>query len=304
MNKSIFFLLFFIASLFFASQAFPADEDPCLKCHQKLKPTGKSYHAAIALGCQTCHKHAEGKIHPGDKNSILLIQDMPGLCYSCHEQSKFQGKSGHKPVSTGTCTACHDAHQSAYSKLLLKDIPSICYTCHDEKKFRGKSGHTLLGMCSGCHNPHSSNTEKLLRTDQPELCYTCHNKTEFEKKYVHSIIAVGGCTACHNAHISEYPKLLPSNIQTLCLSCHAPKRDGRHIVSLPGKKVHPVSGTNPSTRKLIETKDPATGRISFVLDPNAPPPEEFTCSTCHLPHSSDYPKLLPSKNLCRKCHKY
>jgi predicted CXXCH cytochrome family protein len=302
-KKSVCFIGMLFSFLFFASQAFSAEEDPCLKCHQKFKSAEKSVHAALALGCQTCHKQVEGKKHPGDKNSILLTQAMPGLCYTCHDQSKFKGKANHKPVTSGTCTGCHNAHQSAYPKLLIKDIPGLCYSCHDEKKFKGKSGHTLLGMCTGCHTPHSSDTEKLLRTSQPDLCYTCHNKAGFSKKYVHGIIAMGGCTACHSAHIADYPHLLPSNIQQLCISCHAAKTDGRHIVSVPGRRVHPVQGTNPLTRKFIEAQDIKTGKKKLILDPKNPP-EEFTCATCHLPHSSDLPKLSPQKNICIKCHKY
>jgi predicted CXXCH cytochrome family protein len=305
-NKKLPFLLIcFLFLPVFASTSFAAEEDPCLTCHQKLKPTEKHVHAALALGCQTCHKQVEGKKHPGEKNAIILTQDMPGLCYSCHEKSKFKGKSNHKPVDSGTCMGCHNAHQSPYPKILKKDIPGICYTCHDEKKFKGKSGHTLVGMCTGCHAPHSSNTEKLLISGQPDLCYNCHNKAEFAKKYVHGIISVGGCTACHSAHISNFPKLLPSDVQTLCISCHRAKTDGRHIVSLPGRQVHPVKGTNPATRKLIKVPDPKKpGKEIFILDPKQPPPEEFTCATCHLPHCSDNAKLFPQKNICSKCHKY
>ena len=203
----------------------------------------------------------EGKTHPDQKGSIKLTQDMPGLCYSCHDASKFKGKSVHQPVSSGMCTACHDPHQSNFPKILVKDVPGLCYNCHDESKFKGASGHTAVGMCTGCHNPHSSNSDKILKMDQPELCYTCHDKSKFTKKYVHAIIAAGGCTSCHTPHISKNPfLLLNDNVQALCITCHVDKNDGRHIVSLPGGRAHPISGvTDPATIKWITEKDPKTG---------------------------------------------
>ncbi|MBM4147258.1 MAG: cytochrome C, partial [Nitrospira sp.] len=140
-----------------------AEEIQCVTCHVKLAQKAKSVHAAIALGCQSCHKTVEGKTHPGQKGSIALKQNMPGLCYNCHDETKFKGKSVHQPVSGGMCTGCHDPHQSDFPKILIGKVPDLCYNCHSESKFKGKSGHTLLGMCTGCHNPHSSDSDKILK---------------------------------------------------------------------------------------------------------------------------------------------
>jgi predicted CXXCH cytochrome family protein len=296
--------LFFLFSEPFAPQTYAAQENPCVACHPEFNQKFKSIHAALGMGCATCHKQVGGKNHPAEKGSIILTQSMPGLCYTCHDESKFKGKSVHQAVSGGMCTGCHDAHQSNYPKILLKDIPGICYNCHDPKKFRGKSGHTNIGMCSGCHNPHSSDFNKLVKTTQPELCFSCHEKDKFSKKYVHSIIATGGCTSCHSPHTTMYPSLLPSSVQELCITCHAAKNDGRHITSLPGKKVHPIKGIDPSTVKMIQAPHPdRPGVIIEQRDPNAPG-KEITCATCHDPHSSDYRKLFTQKNMCARCHKY
>ncbi len=283
-----------------------AQENPCIACHPKFKQKAKSVHAAVAGGCATCHMRVEGKNHPADKGSIVLTQSMPGLCYTCHEEANFKGKSVHKVISTGKCTGCHDAHQSKYPKILLKDIPGICYDCHDQKKFRGKSGHTNIGLCMGCHAPHSSNFDHLVRTPQPELCLSCHEKDKFTRKYVHSIIPVGGCTACHLPHVSNHPDLLPKSAHDLCLTCHKAKADGRHVVIVPGKRVHPVRGVKdpsvPWTKKIPDTARP--GFEIEVPDPDKPG-KEMDCMSCHDPHSSDHHKnLFPVQNICGKCHKY
>jgi predicted CXXCH cytochrome family protein len=267
----------------------------------------KSVHAAVALGCPSCHKTVEGKTHPGQKDSIILTQKMPELCFNCHDQSKFKGKSVHVPVTSGLCTGCHDPHQSNYPKILVKDVPGLCYNCHNESKFiGGKSGHTSIGMCTGCHNPHASNSNKILLSEQPDLCYACHDKTNFTKKYVHSVIPVAGCTSCHTPHIAPYPYLLSTTVFELCTSCHAAKADGRHIVSIPGKKkIHPLKGAkdplHPGTKKIPDPFKP--DKEIEVPDPNNPG-KEMTCTTCHNPHSSDFAKLFPQQNICARCHKF
>ena len=270
-----------------------------------MKERAKSVHAAIALGCQSCHKPVEGKKHPGQKGSIILNQKMPELCFTCHDESKFKAKSVHQPVSGGMCTGCHDAHQSNYPKILLKDIPGLCYNCHNESKFKGKAGHTNIGMCNGCHNPHSSNFNKILLKEQPDLCYTCHEKSKFTKKYVHSVIPVAGCTACHTPHTGQFPSLLLNPLFELCTSCHAAKSDGRHIVTLPGKKIHPLKGVKdplfPGTKKIPDPLKPE--KELEVPDPDNPG-REITCASCHNPHSSDFMKLFPRKDICARCHKY
>lgn len=290
-----------------------AQDNPCLSCHSKLKERAKSVHAAIALGCQTCHETVEGKNHPQEKNSIKLTQNMPQLCYSCHDKSNFSGNSIHQPVSSGMCTGCHDAHQSGNPKILLKEIPSLCYTCHDEAKFKkGKSGHTLVGMCNGCHTPHASEANKILIKNQPELCYTCHDKSKFIKKNVHKIINMPeGCTACHAPHVSDNPSLIyKSHVNDLCVTCHSPQATGGHVTVAitrgPKRRYHPVRGvTDPNfpgkPKKIPDPNNP--DRMIEVFDPENPG-KELTCISCHEPHSSDFRKLFVKENICQHCHKY
>ncbi len=292
-------------SVFFAHSPLSAQDNPCIGCHPAFKQKFKSVHAALGMGCPSCHRQVEGKNHPADKGSIVLVQSMPGICYTCHDEAAFRGKSVHQAVSGGMCTGCHDAHHSQYPKLLVKDIPGLCFNCHNQKNFRGKSGHTNIGMCAGCHTPHSSQIEKLLKMPQPDLCYSCHEKDKFTKKYVHSIIPVGGCTACHTPHVSNERFLLPKPVYDLCLSCHKGKSNGRHIVNVPGKRVHPVRGVrDPSVPWTKRIPDPQRPGYEIEVPDPAKPGKELGCESCHDPHSSDYRKLFPVANICTKCHKY
>jgi predicted CXXCH cytochrome family protein len=296
----------FVFGSVLADSAYSAEENQCLTCHVKLKEKTKSVHAAIALGCSSCHVAVDGKTHPGQKGSIKLTQPMPGLCYNCHDESKFKGKSVHTPITSGMCTGCHDPHQSNYSKILLNDMPGLCYNCHDETKFKGKYGHATIGMCTGCHAPHASNASKLLGSEIPDVCYSCHEKTMFTKKSVHAVVSMpGGCSLCHTPHVSNDKAMLVQPLFELCTSCHANKSDGRHIVALTGKKIHPLKGVpDPATVKMKQVIDEKTGLKTEVRDRNNPSEREITCTTCHNPHSSDFRKLFPQKNMCARCHRF
>lgn len=305
------FSLLLIVSRPFVPQAFSAQENPCVACHADFNKPAKSVHAALGMGCASCHKAVEGKNHPDQKGSIVLTQNMPGLCYNCHDESKFKGKAVHQPIAGGMCTGCHNPHQSNFAKLLVKDVPGLCYNCHNESKFKGKSGHTNLGMCTGCHNPHSSNSNKILRADQPELCYTCHEKAKFTKKYIHAIIPAGGCTPCHTPHASDNPSLLLyKDINELCVTCHVPQSKGQHVTSAvmggSKRKYHPIRGAiDPrfpgKTKKIPDPKNP--GKEIEVPDPDHPG-KEINCASCHNPHSSDFRRLFPAASVCGLCHEY
>jgi predicted CXXCH cytochrome family protein len=169
-------IFLFITAGPFTGRAYSAQESPCLACHADIKKPTKSVHAALGMGCETCHKVAEGKSHPDQKNSIVLIQNVPGLCYNCHDQAKFtKGKSGH--TSVGMCMGCHNPHASDYDKLLKAPQPELCYTCHEKSKFNKKYVHSIIaaGGCTACHTPHISPNRALLpNKDINELCVTCH----------------------------------------------------------------------------------------------------------------------------------
>ena len=300
----------FIVFSLIAEPAFSADDSQCLTCHVKMKERAKSVHAAIALGCSSCHVAVEGTTHPGQKGSIKLTQPMPGLCYTCHDESQFKGKSVHTPITSGMCTGCHDAHQSNYAKILLADVPGLCYNCHDETRFKGKYGHATIGMCTGCHSPHASKASKLLGSEMPDVCYSCHDKAKFTKKSLHAVVSMpGGCTLCHTPHVSSDKAMLVQPLFELCTSCHTNKSDGRHIVALPGGpgavKIHPMKGVpDPATVKMKKVRNEKTGREEEVRDADNPLEREMTCTTCHDPHSSDFRKLFPQKNICARCHKF
>lgn len=175
-----------------------ADVD-CLKCHNDLTK-GKFVHAALSMGCTTCHTHVNAHTVPhkiSGKVAKGLSAAQPELCYGCHDKSMFEKKFLHPAVSMG-CTTCHSPHSSNTAPLLVKTVPVLCKTCHEDNA-TGKHILTGYGLgdyhptqgrpspnhpnkelsCVSCHTPHSSDSEFLFNDEAQKagnLCSLCHTK--------------------------------------------------------------------------------------------------------------------------------
>ncbi len=239
-KQVLFFILSFILAFFLLTcglsvQTLASQKKTCLKCHTEFRKHGRNVHAALKTGCEPCHIPVQDKVHPKQKNSIKLVQEIPLLCYNCHDESKFKGKVVHSPVAGGSCTSCHKPHRSNFSKLLINDLPELCYTCHDKAKFTKKYVHKVsIGRRCNCHNPHASDIPQLLSAPIHEVCVGCHMAKGTGRHVVplpnREIHPIGGipdpkfpksimsCASCHNPHSSNFPKLFTS--KKICLRCH------------------------------------------------------------------------------------
>jgi predicted CXXCH cytochrome family protein len=175
------------------------------------------------------------KDHPGDRNSVRLIRDMPDLCFSCHKKTKFLNKEVHAPVASGNCTGCHNPHGSAFEMILAREYPELCYACHSKEKFNKKYVHKIIMHRCSCHNPHASEHPHLLYSPVFRVCTDCHRAkqsgrhvvTSLPGAKVHPVDGVPDprnakkiitCTTCHNPHSSEYRNLFPK--PRICKMCH------------------------------------------------------------------------------------
>ncbi|OGW32776.1 MAG: hypothetical protein A2X58_10600 [Nitrospirae bacterium GWC2_56_14] len=250
-----------IMTLFlFSSNSFAADID-CLKCHRKLT-TGSVVHAAVSMGCTTCHTAIDAKTVPHKKSGAAargLSAEQPDLCYGCHAKAAFEKKGVHAALAMG-CTSCHNPHSSNTAKLLLSEAPGLCFTCHDKALFSKKTIHAPVagGMCLTCHVPHASDEVALLANSPYELCLTCHggiadkphavsgfsaashplgpkkmskrkSKRDLSSGTTNTIMdpARSGrefyCGSCHEPHSTDSPRLFRFNAKStmsLCGNCH------------------------------------------------------------------------------------
>jgi predicted CXXCH cytochrome family protein len=236
-------------------------ENLCLACHNIGVGVSKggSRHAALDMGCETCHvTHKTGD--PTQREfAYHLTKDAPQLCSDCHDaQDAAIAKAHHnQPIAKADCLGCHDPHQSAAPKLLLsylhppfadkscdtchapakdgkvvltqQDAKALCVTCHEEQAKRIQTAMVkspgAQGDCTVCHNPHAGRTPGLLQPDPVGACMSCHSDriAESKKKHLHQPAFEQGCATCHEPHGSDNARLLRTkNVNALCLECHGP----------------------------------------------------------------------------------
>jgi len=237
-----------------------AKENICLTCHTVglNVPEKGSRHAALDMGCETCHvTHKTGE-RGKQEFDFHLTKATPALCIDCHDpkDAALQKTHQNQPFGTANCVQCHDPHQSNAPKLLARythppfadklcevchapakdgkvvltqpDAKSLCVTCHDEKAKQIESAKVqhpgAAGDCTDCHNPHASKYVALPKTNPVEICLGCHSDiAELAKKPVHHQPAFAqGCGTCHQPHGGERAKLLRAEGNSLCLECHGP----------------------------------------------------------------------------------
>jgi predicted CXXCH cytochrome family protein len=237
-------------------------ENLCLSCHTTglNVPEKGSRHAALDMGCETCHVTHRVGADPTPENLNHLTKSAPALCVDCHDpkDNSLQKAHQNQPFGSANCLQCHDPHQSAAPKLMAKfmhppfadkqcevchapakdgkvvltqaDTKSLCVMCHGEQTKQietAKVQHPgAAGDCTDCHSPHASKTPGLPKTNGVEICLTCHTEQAEmlkTKKILHRPAFQDGCGTCHNAHGNDNAHLLRvKDINTLCLECHGP----------------------------------------------------------------------------------
>jgi len=235
-------------------------ENLCSGCHQTglNTPAKGSRHAALDMGCDTCHVTHKTGAERTPVNQFHLTKAPPDLCLDCHDAKDADLQKAHQnqPFATANCMECHDPHQSESPKLMAKfmhppfeakscetchapakdgkvvltqpDAKTVCVTCHDDKATlidKAKVPHPgAMGDCTDCHNPHAGSEPGLPKTDAVSICLGCHSDIEDErKKTVHHQPAFAqGCATCHTPHGGDNDHLLRVKGNALCLECHGP----------------------------------------------------------------------------------
>ena len=232
----------------------------CLSCHKIgiNVPEKGSRHAALDMGCDTCHTtHKTGEMGKAEFD-FHLTKAPPALCLDCHDAKDANLAKVHQnqPFATADCLTCHDPHESPAPKLMAKfahppfadkqcevchapakdgkvvltqpDAKSLCVTCHGDKAKQietAKVQHPgAAGDCTDCHNPHASRQPGLPKTDAVNICLGCHSDiAELAQKRVHHQPAfTQGCATCHEPHGGNNDHLLRAKGNALCLECHGP----------------------------------------------------------------------------------
>lgn len=259
------------------------NEPVCTDCHSDLV-SGSVKHPDLETSCDLCHA-STGEEHPGDAKGFSLADEMPSLCYMCHDDLGAM-EYVHYPVSEGDCMSCHSPHSTERKGLLINELSdNICLDCHDMEITDERVVHKPLtsGRCTDCHDPHQSVNRAILLKSEADICTTCHSSMISGKKSVHAPAASGECLLCHSAHTSANRDLLtvayPEKLYTessvenfeLCFQCH----DSEMILS-------------PETTYATNFRDKT--RNLHYLHINGT--KGRNCNVCHDMHASDLPFIL------------
>jgi predicted CXXCH cytochrome family protein len=236
------------------------EQNLCLQCHSigVSTPEKGSRHAALDMGCETCHVTHKTGASPDREFKFHLTKATPSLCLDCHDPADATLVKAHKdqPFAKADCLACHDPHESARPKLLQKFVhlpfgegqcevchqpakdgkvvltaasaKELCLTCHADKGKQIESATVqhpgATGDCTDCHSPHAGKTPGFPKPDAVNVCLGCHaDLAEAGKKHVLHQPAFGqGCATCHEPHGNNNEHLLRVKGSDLCLECHGP----------------------------------------------------------------------------------
>lgn len=259
------------------------------------------------------NRSSAGKVHPVPVSPAESSQ--PEFCAGCHDNAR--GAVVHPALSMG-CDTCHQFTSKGDDTQVsfVAEGTALCLQCHADKgPAQRKNQHPpVVDSCTTCHNPHSTSLPRLLKAQQSELCLTCHEKAKGETQ--HGPYAAGNCTQCHDPHGADRPRFLRAETNALCEGCHKPADAGARPddtaktvallwdITIPaqeyadapkigldrsGSAGHPVVG------------HPISGKNKHAQDP------PITCLSCHQPHASALPKLMPEGlqrdfDLCERCH--
>src|SRR5205085_2160684 len=215
-----------------------------------------------------CHDPAQPKLTQAHRRFPLGAID----CASCHNphgsaQPKLIRSKPHAVFAT--CGKCHDTNGAKPQALLAKTSTDLCVRCHGAVKTEAQKpgAHKALDKgCVTCHTPHAADERGLIKADERTICLSCHEdvkKSLAAAFSIHPLKADGGrCSACHAPHRSDVKPLLKAQRENLCQTCHKDHSQFSHPFG-PG------------------VTDPRTGGT-------------MTCLSCHTPHASQQPYLLPA----------
>ncbi len=249
-----------------------AKDNLCLSCHSKglNVPKEGSRHAALDMGCDTCHITHKTSDKGDREFTYHLTKGTPALCLDCHDVKDGNLAKVHQnqPFEKADCVTCHDPHQSRSPKLMQAFVhapfeggTSSCQTCHQPAKDgkvvltqaspkelclschsdkaeqieKAKVQHPgAAGDCTDCHSPHAGKSPGFLKPDPVSACTACHSEQAelHKKKVLHQPAFEQGCATCHEPHGGANQHLLRSaSLNSLCLECHGPDAAPQKLAS-------------------------------------------------------------------------
>jgi predicted CXXCH cytochrome family protein len=309
-------------------------ENLCLSCHTQGTnvPEKGSRHAALDMGCDTCH--TTHKVGDATQREFRyhLTKAAPQLCIDCHDPKDATIAKAHQnqPFEKADCLTCHDPHQSKAPKLMqaflhfpfeskscdtchapAKDgkvvltqasVRELCVSCHSDKADqieKAKVQHPgAMGDCTDCHSPHAGKSPGFPKPDAVSPCLACHTDQaeQGKKAHPHQPVFAQGCATCHEPHGGDNQHLLrTATPNALCLECHGPDAKPE---ALKGEHLVTIFGGKvrlPENYFGKVVRLPLKYGLGHPVDRHPVTDwgdKPINCLTCHQPHASAQPDLL------------
>jgi len=257
--------------------------DTCAGCHDaQHKNFLRTPHAVLesdpswkgkVVGCESCH--GPGRAHVELMGEVVGNGTDPKTI----RDKKIVYLAGLPPKeSSETCLKCHAGREEHNSyrqgEHWRNDVG--CNDCHfahapEPGPPRGES-HTLVAAKT--RQAPDSSVVKMLKGNQAQLCLRCHTeqRAQFMMPFRHKVLeGLVKCSDCHNPHGGfELKQTRLANFaasDAVCVKCHTDK-----------------------TGPFVYEHGPVTVE---------------GCSSCHIPHGTQNPKLLKRPQtfqLCVECH--
>lgn len=104
-----------------------------------------------------------------------IVVPLKKLCVECHiaksAQTAYEKRLVmHGPLAAGSCTFCHNPHQSRFQYMLIKENTlDLCTECHSTGYLAETEEHKKGKDCISCHNPHFGKNSFMLKKDFNEV---------------------------------------------------------------------------------------------------------------------------------------
>ena len=229
------------------------------------------------------------------------------LCEKCHADISNLPADGegfvHDPLTTGNCSACHNAHASSHGQLLVGGSDKMCLPCHMEFRDLGDDAfvHTAVrdGQCVECHEPHHGPLEGGVKHEGLDMCRDCHTKEALQVEdgdlILHAPFEYGECLLCHDPHAGIGPGSVRLAGTQLCAPCHDlddESLDESHL------------GAELSQLDCLACHTPHGSTAGHAIrNFQHEPFADRRCDDCHDEDSMDPAALLAEPPmLCQVCH--
>jgi len=264
----------------------PPDNELCLACHGD-PAAARSNGTSVAVDAAKYAASSHGA--------------MGFTCVTCHTDLAKATEFPHATaLARVTCSTCHDAAASAYTKSIhavarrqngASDAATCadCHTAHDIRPASDPQSRTyplnLPATCGRCHGNASIINQDHIQIGDVAALY--RDSIHGRAVSVSGLLVAANCTSCHGNHDirrkdDPESKVFRANIPSTCGTCHegvkALYMEGVHGAALAQGNARAPVCSDCHTAHQIQRADVTAWRLDVIRE----------CGTCHADKIQTY----------------